>query len=338
MFQNTSQNIKPNYYCFKLKYMKTIITFLSGFLFVATLVQAQNSNCLFKDNQGGTIEIQTGKLAFVDEVVKLKSGSPTLHPDHPRRKFRNITGAPNYLKYRKPHQNVLSLGCGGTIILKFNNNGLVDGEGDDLVVFEIGYAIEPTFVSVSEDGKNWIDIGKIEGHTASIDLANHVDKSQVFFYVRLKDLYTKCEGKHYDGADIDAVAALNSISIIDEPIFTNTQKSDIEDIAVSDNFSDAAIKKNIELVKVNEQFGSLTIYPNPAQYNLNIEFDLQENTEVSIDVYDQQGKKLGTVINKEKKPSGNHIVNYSLDRLEAGIYYIQLKTDQGYITKKLIKH
>ena len=57
--------------------------------------------------------------------------------------------------------DVASLGCGGSITLAFDAPGVVDGPGDDLIVYENPFAVgdttfaEPARVLVSEDGEDW---------------------------------------------------------------------------------------------------------------------------------------------------------------------------------------
>lgn len=61
--------------------------------------------------------------------------------------------------------DVLSLGCGGQITLAFDPPGIVDGPGDDLVVYENPFATgdttfaEPARVLVSDDGEVWRAFG-----------------------------------------------------------------------------------------------------------------------------------------------------------------------------------
>lgn len=55
--------------------------------------------------------------------------------------------------------DVLSLGEGGVIILRFDDIGLIDGEGPDLLVFENPFTgwYEPGVVGVSEDGVTFVE-------------------------------------------------------------------------------------------------------------------------------------------------------------------------------------
>lgn len=57
--------------------------------------------------------------------------------------------------------DIASLGCGGSITLAFDPPGIVDGPGDDFVVFENAFTVgdetfaEPARVLVSDDGVAW---------------------------------------------------------------------------------------------------------------------------------------------------------------------------------------
>lgn len=61
--------------------------------------------------------------------------------------------------------DVVSLGCGGQITLAFDPPGIIDGPGEDFVVYENPFATgdtsfaEPARVLVSEDGEVWLPFG-----------------------------------------------------------------------------------------------------------------------------------------------------------------------------------
>lgn len=74
---------------------------------------------------------------------------------------RVVRGAPEGLGLDQGSTDVVSLGDGGRIVVSFDNNAVVDGEGDDLVIFENPFLSGPllfaefAFVEVSADGRNW---------------------------------------------------------------------------------------------------------------------------------------------------------------------------------------
>jgi hypothetical protein len=74
---------------------------------------------------------------------------------------RIVLGPPEGLGDRQGSVDVVSLGSGGRIVVSFDDNAVVDGEGDDLVIFEnpfYGGSLlfrELAFVEVSADGREW---------------------------------------------------------------------------------------------------------------------------------------------------------------------------------------
>ncbi len=135
-------------------------------------------------------------------MVSFQIGNPKPRSE-PARRQGNILG--------EPINSSLSLGCNGTVVVRFVDNTLVDIEGPDLYVFEIGPEVESTQLAISNNGKDWIDIGPIEGSTAAIDISEFTtDPSASFEYVRLTDRNIKCRAGNYSGADIDAVGAIGA--------------------------------------------------------------------------------------------------------------------------------
>jgi outer membrane protein OmpA-like peptidoglycan-associated protein len=146
-----------------------------------------------------------GESSFADEVVSFTPGARPSSGVFAEATY--ALGLPDYTNTRSP--GFLSLGCDGVLVLRFTDNALVDVDGPDLYVFEVGPAVEPTVLAISEDGRTWTEVGRIEGARADVDIAPFVTPSQTFTYVRLTNASRTCGGRH-SGADIDAVAAVGS--------------------------------------------------------------------------------------------------------------------------------
>lgn len=159
----------------------------------------------YPDGQGGTVYLPLGDASFADEVVSNHPGEKA--PEGIQGRPQYTLGVPDYTKPSAP--GFLSLGCDGSVVLQFSDNILLDVEGPDLYVFEVGPAVEPTILAISYDGKEWIEVGKIEGARADVDIAPFVEENDVFNYVRLTNAGNSCGGRT-PGADIDAVAAVGS--------------------------------------------------------------------------------------------------------------------------------
>ena len=170
-------------------------------------VRAQEGPRVYALKNGASVVLP--ERAFVDEVICPKE-SP-LCPNRPIRiKVRNrpedVIGPPPRRRRSRGGRRPYALGCGGYGIWKFTDNVLVDRPGPDLVVFERGTKPEPTSVEISRDGLSWILIGRVEGGTQAIDIANRkIKPSEKYQYVRLTDVDgSSCGG--YPGADIIAIA------------------------------------------------------------------------------------------------------------------------------------
>lgn len=161
----------------------------------------------YPDGRGHTIHFPQGDLSFADEAVSFEKGNPPAGEAFSNPS--NLLGPPDYKGPGDASPCVLTLGCRGNVIMRFTDNVLVDVPGPDLFVFEVGEDEEPTDMQISEDGRKWIDVGKISGSTAAVDIKPFVMPGEVFHFVRLRDLGTHCEGD-YPGADIDAVGAIGS--------------------------------------------------------------------------------------------------------------------------------
>lgn len=146
-----------------------------------------------------------GAASFADEVVSFAPGERPSEGVFADPAY--ALGEPDYVATSKP--GFLSLGCNGTLVLRFTDNRVVDAPGPDLFVFEVGPMVEPTALAVSVDGEDWIEVGRIEGARADIDIAPHVAAGEAFAYVRLTNASPQCGGRH-SGADIDAVAAVGA--------------------------------------------------------------------------------------------------------------------------------
>lgn len=146
-----------------------------------------------------------GALSFADRAVSFAAGEkPSKAPfDFPE----NALGAPNYRNTYSA--DFISLGCNGALITQFTDNILIDVDGIDLYIFEIGPVVEKTLLAISADGETWIEVGEIEGARSDVDIGPFVEKGDKFPFVRLTNASNACGGNHA-GADIDAIAAVGA--------------------------------------------------------------------------------------------------------------------------------
>lgn len=81
---------------------------------------------------------------------------------------------------------------------------------------------------------------------------------------------------------------------------------------------------NEGIVDVPKEFGLSQNYPNPFNPSTTISYALPEASDVSIDVFNVLGRKVGSLVN-QRKTAGNHTVQFQADNLSSGIYFYTLR-------------
>ena len=78
-------------------------------------------------------------------------------------------------------------------------------------------------------------------------------------------------------------------------------------------------------VNKNQNFLSLTNYPNPFEGKTTIRYKLPESGTVQLTIYDIYGKKIKTLVNEDQQ-AGIYNVVFDGDKFSEGIYYCRLNT------------
>ncbi|MCF8297479.1 MAG: T9SS type A sorting domain-containing protein [Saprospiraceae bacterium] len=81
-------------------------------------------------------------------------------------------------------------------------------------------------------------------------------------------------------------------------------------------------------------------YPNPFSNETSIKYDLKNSSKVVISVYNLYGQKVAVLLD-EYQSSGTKTINWNAtnsngDKLKAGIYIYELKTDWGRFSRKMV--
>jgi outer membrane protein OmpA-like peptidoglycan-associated protein len=227
-------------------------TFLFVFFLIISLAGTAQDAVVegkyYTSTRGEPIYMPIGKLSFADRVVEFIQGNPKAQED-----FTNpdeALGEPNYVHYKVPRY--VSLGCGGQLTLEFTDNGFVNMEGPDLYVWEVGPSEESFQFEISKDGKNWLDLGIIEGGKSYIDIESVVtDIRDVFYFVRITDQKEICTG-NTPGADIDAVGTISGVLKINlsADVLFDTAKHNLKPIANASIDSLAKQIKQVGMAKI----------------------------------------------------------------------------------------
>ncbi|MEL6616903.1 MAG: hypothetical protein AAFQ43_14255 [Bacteroidota bacterium] len=163
----------------------------------------------YETSQGQSVRFALGAVAFADRVDRF---SPTTDLSAAYADPWQAVGPPDYeTGCREGDECYVTLTPGGVVVYEFTNNVLFDGPGDDIAVFEIGPDVEATTVEISVDGQRYINLGRVEGASASLDIAGRGPDGARYRFVRLTDDPDQGgSGGATPGADIDAVGAIHA--------------------------------------------------------------------------------------------------------------------------------
>ena len=100
----------------------------------------------------------------------------------------------------------------------------------------------------------------------------------------------------------------------------------------------AAPETGLSMTGVEElttDFGTVSIYPNPASTLANIAMSLNSDENVTVNVYNALGALVYSE-NNGKLSVGEHLININTERFANGIYNVTISTGKGMITKKVV--
>jgi PKD repeat protein len=81
---------------------------------------------------------------------------------------------------------------------------------------------------------------------------------------------------------------------------------------------------------------SWKVYPNPSQGAVTIRYTLLQNSGINLAVYDEVGREVLALENIASQVSGSHEVHFNASDLQAGSYFVRMKTNDKVETQRII--
>ena len=78
-----------------------------------------------------------------------------------------------------------------------------------------------------------------------------------------------------------------------------------------------------------------TFSPNPFSSSTTISFSLKEDSHVTIELFDLEGRKINALFD-ENLNAGSHEIKFDREQLASGIYFLELKTSKVSFMEKLV--
>ena len=110
--------------------------------------------------------------------------------------------------------------------------------------------------------------------------------------------------------------------------------SDILVLGLND-ISESLILRKSDPFQTPMEGALYSVYPNPFNPLTTIQFTLPEAGDVSLWVYDLQGKLVEILVN-EKLTSENHTVQWNAEEFSSGVYFVILKSGEYFQSQKMI--
>ena len=93
--------------------------------------------------------------------------------------------------------------------------------------------------------------------------------------------------------------------------------------------------KKEKIESVPTLFSLYQNYPNPFNAETTIKYDLPQNSNVTLKVYDILGNEVAVLVNKQQT-AGVYSINFKAENLSSGIYFYKIEAGKFTQTKKLL--
>jgi len=83
------------------------------------------------------------------------------------------------------------------------------------------------------------------------------------------------------------------------------------------------------------EIASIELHPNPATDFITLDYEIKADTKITIKILNNTGNELQTIVNEDTKV-GTYSKQVDISDFEKGIYFINIKSDKGFITRMLL--
>jgi hypothetical protein len=251
------------------------------------------------------IDLDQNPTCTIENVTWLNAGSP-----QPYIIFNPSATIPP-LQGAEPYDGFKELACFGS----------VNGVNDDLLVFTTGWDFPPVGIqfwarSYSPDNLARFKVGFCFSNNLSdydfLDNENYIEVPYEWtcYYFTFQDLYCVIQCVSENGA----ILFLDDFNIgvvpVDDPIAPPS---------------------------ASEILGN---YPNPFNPETTIRYSVKETSSVVLEIYNQKGQYITTLVNKTKTPGNYSVIwngkDYNNRSVSSGIYFYRLKAGKNISTRKMI--
>ncbi len=222
---------------------------------------------------------------------------------------------------------------------------------DDLVTLESPFSIDLTFEQIREDS---FEI------TAEVSLAENITSinNKIFFVITNWAEYSTAEPWIYlvvAKSDEEDVLLTNSgetatyNAVLDFEMLSSWNIEDLHAVAIIQNWDDLEILQAAQNDFIPTSVDDPVVvveaslhqnYPNPFNPSTTISYDLNEQTQVQLSIFNVKGQKIITLVNDNRNAGIHSVIWNGRDEngksVPSGIYLYKLQTEKNSSIKKMI--
>jgi len=109
-----------------------------------------------------------------------------------------------------------------------------------------------------------------------------------------------------------------------------------EEVAAINRTKRVSTRKNIDKQALRLSAMNMEVYPNPFKNKTQIAYQLTQASHLSIQLIDLNGRLVKQVLPPSFQETGRYQLELPATDFSTGIYFIQLQTNDGIVTKKLV--
>lgn len=204
--------------------------------------------------------------------------------------------------------------------------------GKGLAVDNFGHN-DFTMIKTS-NGVSWSPVDLI--NTDRIPSISGLTGTSNYWYVNTgKILKSSNDGLNWDLVFTNTISGLHDICVSRVGTLPRSVYACRHDGTIVKGNTDINSSVNLILSEVPDKFELKQNYPNPFNPTTKIIFNIRNSDNVSLNVYNQQGKLINELV-KEYKTPGSYSVDFDGSNLPSGVYYCTVQVEKESYTKKML--
>ncbi|NOZ08927.1 MAG: T9SS type A sorting domain-containing protein [FCB group bacterium] len=164
-----------------------------------------------------------------------------------------------------------------------------------------------------------------DGQAAGIQLTVRGD-------FEITNIYLPGGWELYRSLDCILILSLNGRELSGRELFSYSGSMSIDAALVTD-WQHSNLNADVRIIP--DGFGLTSIYPNPFNPVTNITYSVPVETQLSLRIYDLEGKEVNALVNKTVA-AGSYSIRWDGTSLPSGIYFVILETPEFCETQKIM--